>query len=274
MKSENNKNTKPISNFYIALIVIFILWIANWVLLKNLGETARGTYGDMFGVVNSLFSGMALAGIIYTILLQREELTLTRNEFITQNETLKFQRFENTFFNLVSIHHQIVNAIDTSKFVPKSGRPFLTSKEEPMELVTKGRDVFKEQFKYLISSIKHHKSTPLEEIYLKNYEVVQTDFGHYFRNYYRIIKLIDSMVFHSDEKKDFETKYHYTSIARAQLSDYELLWLFYNCLSSNGVEKFKPLVEKYALFKNLPKDKLMEVHEELYAKSAYGLERK
>lgn len=51
-------------------------------------------------------------------------------------------------------------------------------------------------------------------------------------------------------------KYSYTSIIRAQLSDYELLWLFYNCLSNNGTDFFKPLVEKYSLLKNMPKDKL------------------
>jgi hypothetical protein len=34
----------------------------------------------MFGAVNSLFSALAFAGVIYTILLQREELALQRLE--------------------------------------------------------------------------------------------------------------------------------------------------------------------------------------------------
>ena len=33
----------------------------------------RGQFGDVFGVVNALFSGLAFAGIVYTILTQREE---------------------------------------------------------------------------------------------------------------------------------------------------------------------------------------------------------
>ena len=40
----------------------------------------RGQFGDMFGVVNTLFSGLAFAGVIYAILLQREDLTLQREE--------------------------------------------------------------------------------------------------------------------------------------------------------------------------------------------------
>ena len=36
--------------------------------------------GDSFGLLNTLFSGLAFAGVIITILLQREELKLQREE--------------------------------------------------------------------------------------------------------------------------------------------------------------------------------------------------
>lgn len=53
---------------------------------------------------------------------------------------------------------------------------------------------------------------------------------------------------------------------RASLSQYELIMLFYNCLSSNGREKFKPLIEKYAIFNNLRVELLATDREkELYA---------
>jgi hypothetical protein len=37
---------------------------------------ARGQFGDMFGVVNTLFTGLAFAGLIYTILLQRKDFEM------------------------------------------------------------------------------------------------------------------------------------------------------------------------------------------------------
>jgi hypothetical protein len=40
----------------------------------------RGQFGDIFGGVNALFTGLAFAGVIYTILLQRRELELQREE--------------------------------------------------------------------------------------------------------------------------------------------------------------------------------------------------
>lgn len=51
--------------------------------------------------------------------LQREELSETREVFRIQTETFRKQQFESTFFNLVNLHHLIVNSINLSKRVPK-----------------------------------------------------------------------------------------------------------------------------------------------------------
>ncbi|MEW6608640.1 MAG: hypothetical protein AB1414_14540 [bacterium] len=67
---------------FIVVILIIILWaiggLAVWLFLPN--WSIRGTFGDMFGFINSLFSGLALAGVIITILLQKTELELQRHE--------------------------------------------------------------------------------------------------------------------------------------------------------------------------------------------------
>ena len=39
-----------------------------------------GTFGDTFGAINSLFSALAFAALIYTIILQSQELKLQKNE--------------------------------------------------------------------------------------------------------------------------------------------------------------------------------------------------
>ena len=47
----------------------------------------RGQFGDMFGGINAFFSGLAFLGVVYAILLQREELGLQRRELeLTRNE--------------------------------------------------------------------------------------------------------------------------------------------------------------------------------------------
>ena len=265
----------------VSVIVIGGLWYFSYVSLKDLTENERGTFGEMFGGVNALFSGFALAGIIFTILLQRKELSYqreelkeTRLEFKIQNKTLKIQRFENTFFNLLSLHHKIVDGIDHVIKVKKDDTPSWVDEmsmkpTEYVRITEKGRDVFKWWLEEFNQEYNNQKPKNFNEFYINFYPKVQTDFGHYFRNLYRIIKFVEGTCFTpleevcenvksptlveltSFERINNELRYSYISMVRAQLSDFELLWLFYNCLSENGEEKFKPLIEKYCLFKNL-----------------------
>ena len=100
------------------------------------------------------------------------------------------------------------------------------------------------------------------DTYLRFYNKNQSDLGHYFRNLYHIIKLV--------KYSDIVDKLKYTNLVRAQLSSYELLLLFYNCLSTNGKEKFKPLIEEFHLLKNMPKKELIYPQDiEQYSNSAY-----
>ncbi len=48
----------------------------------------RGQFGDVFGAVNALFSGLAFAGVIFAILLQREDLELQREELALTRQEL------------------------------------------------------------------------------------------------------------------------------------------------------------------------------------------
>ena len=117
-------------NFFIfmgMIILVFSLWIGSIYFIEWHIQEAKnaGVFGDQFGAVNALFSGLAFAGLIYTILLQkeelkaqREELTLTRQEIEgqklelkAQNETLALQRFENSFFSMLSQHNEMISSL-------------------------------------------------------------------------------------------------------------------------------------------------------------------
>lgn len=58
-----------------AIIFVIIFWII-FTIIGIFGGQNTGTFGDTFGSLNALFSGFAFVGVIYAILLQREELRL------------------------------------------------------------------------------------------------------------------------------------------------------------------------------------------------------
>jgi len=43
--------------------------------------------------------------------LQKQEMKKTNEEFALQNQTLSIQRFENTFFNMLSLHNQLIDKL-------------------------------------------------------------------------------------------------------------------------------------------------------------------
>ncbi|MFA3000714.1 hypothetical protein [Acinetobacter pittii] len=99
--SDNNQNQQDkIEKWLIpgSIIVIVLIWIIfPWCLsyltdkfewsIRNAGDTNFGTFGDTFGALNTLFSGLAFATLIITLFLQRRELEL-------QRKTVKDQQIE------------------------------------------------------------------------------------------------------------------------------------------------------------------------------------
>ena len=86
---EQNKSK---SNLLIKLILlVIIIWgLSAFLIMVFLSEwSERGTFGDLFGAVNALFSALAFAALIYTIVLQREEIKQNREEIVLNRKELE-----------------------------------------------------------------------------------------------------------------------------------------------------------------------------------------
>lgn len=88
MKKENNSSwvTLLFGAIISIGVIVIILWIT-YSFLKD--DTQRGTFGDMFGVANALFSGLAFSAIIITIILQMREVKFTRMEYSRSSKALE-----------------------------------------------------------------------------------------------------------------------------------------------------------------------------------------
>ena len=279
-------NQKKLSNYKVLVIcssiATIIIWALTFILFAtNWDKDERGTFGDMFGAVNALFSGLAFAGLIVTLIMQHEELSLQREElaqtndelaaqreeFTAQTKTMKIQRFENTLFNMLSLQQGLVNSLE---YIPQDGA-------DPTP-ESKGKYVFDVFYNTKITRFQYGNEEQIRGI--KGLIQAENDnqayrhvceisiFDSYFRHLYRIFKYIDESQLIDDTER-----YSYSCIVRAQLSDYELLLLFYNSLTidDNGVLKFKHLIEKYAIFNNIRESMLARQHEDyiLYHGGAY-----
>ncbi len=84
------KNISIIFFIIFGLTVILIQAAASFSIFYYLTSwSERASFGEMFGGINTLFSGLAFAGVIYAFLLQRRELELQRRELQMNRDELK-----------------------------------------------------------------------------------------------------------------------------------------------------------------------------------------
>lgn len=230
-----------------AIFVIIIIWslyglfIVSAVLpITELSIAKAGTFGDSFGALTSLFTGLGLACVITTIYLQNIEIK--KNQ-----EDLQRQQFEGVFFQLLRLHSDIIASMELN-----------TNNQ------AKGRQCFSYYIKELEGKMQSCDNAPgrFNGFYNCFYNKHQATLGNYFRLLYNIVKLV--------KRTDGIDKYFYTNLVRAQLSSDELKLIFYNCLSTWGIEKFKPLIEEFALLKAIPVDDILNKFLEQYSPNAFG----
>ena len=233
------------SLLFYALIIIVICYLPycfthNYLEKINCDFTETGQIGDTIGGTMGPF--VAIAASILTFLA----FWVQYKANILQRKDIALERFESNLFQMIQVQEEITNNLS---YTPEDGA------DRHFGNVFKGRDVFK----ILYSEKGWNETWGIQDeikeggrtAYIEDKDIYILD--HYFRHLYRIIKYIDEAEILKNNTKE---KYKYTSIVRSGLSYYELLMLFYNCLSTNGVDKFKPLIEKYTLFNNLRLDLL------------------
>lgn len=77
--------------FPISVVFVVAAWTISIPVLRAIfdGPDKANEFGDMFGAVNALFSGLALAALITTLWLQHQELTKQAKDQKSQAQLLK-----------------------------------------------------------------------------------------------------------------------------------------------------------------------------------------
>ncbi len=241
----------------IPLLVLFF-WQENIYIDRTISHEKFGTFGDFFGGV--LGSIWALCGVILFYLalkeqsvdfannrealvkqiealniqtkefsLQRTELIESRKIFTEQAKTLKLQRFESTFFSLIELYNKVILNLCNQD----STNNYFKSLKIKLEK------------NYVHCDCVHKTHQLSARFYLTLFYDNKEELGYYFRTIYRILSIIDN-----SELTDLE-KIMYVKILRSQLSENELLIIYYNADTKYG-KKLYSYILKYNLLKHLP----------------------
>lgn len=201
-----------------------------------------GTFGDFLGgTLNPIFTFLTFIGLLVTIFIQRKELSLTRIELSKTAKAASIQTAESSIFNLINLHRKIFSEI-TNEIPERKGA---TNQKKQYKSV--------DAFNRLLAS-QESDSKPIKKDDLVYYKYATNKeknhvFGPYFRVLYQILNTIDK---YDSSMLDQAQKIKYIDIVRSQLSNSELILLFFNSLyfvSDNG--ELKELLIKYEFLKEI-----------------------
>lgn len=238
-----------LQNFAVGLIITGVL-LAFWYLY--FGEFFKGNFFEPDPDKAKNISPFT-TGLVVPLLTIGSTLLI----YLNLRNTAR-QNFSSNFFKLMEMHHKLRDNI--SEFVleiseddkPSTGKDFFDDICQRICFDFDNTPIKKSWLK------EDDKRTPNQSVNIVNltdkqklvafydyyFHIYQSSLGHYFRNLYYLVKYADDSLFQSKFKSD------HVRMLRAQLSNYELLLLAYNCLHSYG-KNFYPLVEKYELLKSL-----------------------
>lgn len=222
-----------------------------------------GTLGDSAGLWNALFSGLALIGVIISIIYQ----TVKDDKRDRQQQ---LSQFREEFYRLLDCLSRVVVEIEIHDTVHSGWNPLdsglwsETTGIETEDYPIKGRECFRYVYSDRpVNSMMSYAERPDE----KNHEDLKVYFAdyfnHYFRLLYRLLRYVDSVDEIIDDKTALAVKKEYFGIIKAHLSTYELLVAFYNGLLKSNY-KAKRLYERACLFDNLDVKYLLFENEQLY----------
>lgn len=291
------------SGFLIMVLFLTFLVIHNYALpFDNISLENSAWFGDYFGgVIGSLWalSGVILFFLAITfqrkeLILQRKQLKLQHEEFKNQiielretKEIFEFQKFENTFFNLLRNQQEILNNVSYTYEVSGqkrlyTGRNFFSTASKYLRNIYRyinpdqQIDIFKFQnfleenhiYINMDRLIKMKNELPKDahedKIVIMAYKIFFWLFydqvGHYFRHLYNILKYLKSQ---ESVISQFKFPLEYASIIQSQMSASELFLTFYDGLYFHKMHK---LLNHYDFMENLAIEDLLSNSHQLYYK--------
>jgi uncharacterized membrane protein len=262
-----------------ATAVVVVGWtavaVSGWMNWEKEALGLRGTFGDSFGVLSALFTGLAMIGAAIAIYLQREQLIEQRDEIRDNKRRGDEDAVETRFFQLIAalqnavngtrvgeegggyVGRQAIRKIAYTLTYEQRGNRTKRHAGPNLPLNERRQDIdqwFTTFYKGVFDADGKEKVPPWGDLV-----------GYIFRLIYHILKFIEANEGVGGTSAEF-----YVKILRAQLSNPELVLLFYNCLSHYGYEDHFPLVEKYEMLKNINVDSLADKDDALLYQKALG----
>jgi hypothetical protein len=227
---------------------------------------SRGQFGDSFGVLNSLFTGLGFAGLLVTIGLQQRQIRRQSEDFQAQLHDIGVRRYEDNLFRLLALYHDALSSVISTRDGHKAT----------------GRDVLSQATEWLLKSIRqegvnsvpHEIQTRFRAGALTAEDRDVLDFL-YYRNFWHLNyglnrqgRLLDTfkalLRYLEDGAPKGVDRKEYRRIVFSQITHIEISYYFFVALGVHAESELRDLLKRSTLITRMANVYKLQVHRFMY----------
>lgn len=226
---------------FIVALYALILVVRTWP-IEEYSIAKAGTFGDSFGALNSLFTGLGFAGLLVTIFLQREDIKLTRvelsetrSEIRLQSRTFQQQQFEESFYRLIGLYRENLSQLsiksDVNLRVRIKGIDALSHLQQKFDEACSAKRLMP----FPTSADANGKDDYVYWLY-KTSNAIFFRQTRYTETLNAILSLIDNECFLPERREN------YFQILSSQFTVYEVKFLFYQMFLNPDYQRLRDVI--------------------------------
>lgn len=245
--------------------LIFVAFYAGWVPIKGTSFEERGQFGDSFGVLNSLFTGLGFGGVVVTLILQQRQLAHQEAEIKVQRESEERRHYEETLHRLLGLYTQTLNDLSAVKGGLKARSVLGGSISRAMSAVKADRvnniphDI---QVRYRKRELTADDSQFLDYVYFRNFKILAVEIDRQARLVETLLVLLNHLV---ESRPDHVSLDRYSELVCSQLTHIEFTYFFLVALAFAKEAKLRELLIASGLIARIAHVKRLQVHDYMYS---------
>lgn len=247
-----------------AMGLIFWVFYQGYVPLKGENISERGQFGDSFGVLNSLFTGLGFGGLIVTLLLQQKQIRQQEIEIKLQRQSEQVKQYEETLHLLISMYATTLMEVSTVKgdlrartvLRGSTDRVFEAIKKEKVHIVP-----LKMQERYNDLKLTKDDNEFLDYLYFRNFKILSVEIDRQGRLIQTLKVLLHHLIFKAPPHLEIKP---YCDMVCAQITHVEVSYFFLIALTFSDESDLRELLLKSGLLNKAAHIKRLRVHDYMY----------
>ena len=245
-------------------ITIFVLFYKGVIPVVGATVEERGQFGDSFGVLNSLFSGLAFGGLIITLLFQQKQISHQEKESVLRREFEESKQYEEVFYRLLTMYSNTLSEVSSNNGALKGrsvlrgsiDRAYRELKHNKVSLIPQPI-----QSRYEKNSLSETDVALLDYIYFRNFKIITVEIERQARLVETFKLLLRHTVRNIPSHLDGQA---YFELIQAQITYVEASYFFFVALAFTDECDLRALLNESSIVEKMAHTKRLRVHEIMY----------